>query len=103
MVKGIDNQVMIHRSTEYARQMAARNDVAENEKRFAAQLEQQRALHKEQAVSETQKAQSKNVKREGGEAPGQEGEAEERQGEEETLEESKISPGILGAEIDITV
>ena len=104
MVKGIDNQVMIHRTAEYARQTAARNDRAENEKAFAAQMEQQRAVQDMQSVSETERIKSKRVSRE---KSGNEGLEESEKGEDdrgETEEESEFSkPNALGHEIDITV
>ncbi len=106
MVKGIDNQVMIHRTAEYARQLAARNDHAENAKAFAAQLEQQRAVHGGQSVGQAEKVERKTVSPEkDGKSPKDEEEKKGESAQDETKEDEKETsgPDTLGKEIDITV
>jgi hypothetical protein len=103
MVKGIDNQVMIHRTAEYARQMAARNDAAENEKQFAAQLEQQRALHDGKTVMKAKQAEQKSVSREGGGHSQKDEENREQKETGEPEQQPAPPPDVLGTEIDITI
>ncbi len=105
MVKGIDNQIMIHRTAEYARQMAARNDHAENAKEFAAHMEQQRAVHDSQSVPESERAGHKIISREkdGDSAKDGDRQREENPRDEAEEETAASGPETLGNEIDITV
>jgi hypothetical protein len=107
MVKGIDNQIMIHRTAEYARQMAARNDHAENAKEFTAHLEQQRAVQGGRSVSRTEQAERKTVPREKNEDSKNDGDGQNKKKApdeaEEEQQEGASGPDKLGNEIDIII
>lgn len=107
MVNGIDNQIMITRSAEYARQVADQVNEAQKASQFAAQMEKERAMNQTRTVAETEHAEHKLVRREKEGGSGAEQDhpknAKGKLAEEEE-EAQKVMPSeTLGKEIDITV
>lgn len=109
MINGIDNQIMITRTAEYARQVADQVNEAQKANQFAAQMEKERAMHQTHTVAETEHAENKLVRREkerdsGGGAEKDNPDEAKAKLAEEAEEAQKVMPSeTLGKEIDITV
>jgi replicative superfamily II helicase len=110
MVNGIDNQIMITRTAEYARTVADQVNEAQKASQFAAQMEKERAIHGTHTVSETEHMEHKLVRKEKERGSGRDQEQEDAPKEakarltEEEEEAQKVMPSeTLGKEIDISV
>lgn len=107
MVNGIENQISINRTAEYAKQTADRAYQAENAKAFAAHIEKEKVAREMQSVIETEHSENKRVRREkdGGSQAGGEAGGPGSHAEAEPVEEAlAVAPSdTLGKEIDITV
>ncbi len=106
MVNGIENQISINRTAEYAKQTADRVYQVENAKAFAAQIEKEKVARDMQSVVEMEHSESKRVRREkDGDAQEGGGEREAERREQEAPEEALVvmPSDTLGKEIDISV
>lgn len=107
MVNGIENQISINRTAEYAKQTADRVYQAENAKAFAAHIEQEKTVRDMQSIVETEHSENKRIHKDkeqdsqsGGGAGGSNGH-DSGELEEEVL---TVAPSdTLGKEIDITI
>lgn len=109
MVNGIDNQIMITRTAEYARTVADQVNEAQKANQFAAQMEKERASNQTHTVGETEHTEHKLVRKEKESGSGhgaEQNKPEEVKAKltEEEEEAQKVMPSeTLGKEIDITV
>lgn len=107
MVNGIENQIMMNRTPEYAKQTAERISQVENAKAFAAHIEKEKAEREAQSVNEMEHSEHKSVRREkeGGSHTGDNTQNEENLEKEASLEEAlTVLPSeTLGKEIDINI
>ncbi len=110
MIKGIDSQVIIQRTTEYSKEASQNTFNAEQAQEFANRLERSRAQHAAKSVNKTNEAEGGKVDRDGRNSAEQE-ERERKKKEEEKqqslLDEfadmSKLSVGYIKYKIDIEV
>lgn len=107
MVNGIENQIMINRTAEYAKQTAERVSQMENAKAFAAHIEKEKVARDAQAVNEMEHSENKLVRREkdGGSQMGDDTQHEKNHEKEVSQEEilTVLPSEILGKEIDINI
>ena len=106
MVNGIDNQIMINRTAEYAKQTADRTYQTENAKAFAAHIEKEKVASDAQTVNEMEHSENKLVRRgkDGRDENDGDNNRESREdipSEDETL--TVLPSETLGKEIDIIV
>ena len=109
MVNGIDNQMMITRAAEYARQVADQVNASDKAKAFAAEMQKEHAAQETHTVGETEHIEHKLVRRDKDGGSGSDAEYNHPKDEkdkltEEAEEAQKVMPSdTLGKEIDITV
>ncbi len=108
MIRGIDNQIMINKSLDYARHMSDQNNNVQQGKDFIAEMEKVRIKHEGESVVHVQDEDTPLVRREKEQKNQKEGHALFEQEEREELEddietvEGKKENG-LGMSIDINV
>jgi len=95
MIRGIDSQIMIQRSVDYARRAGEQIGNIEQGKDFVAMLEKERAVHKTQSIEQAEHAEHRRIN------PDEE-EEKDRGGRQQKDRNSKNKEK-LGGEIDINV
>ncbi len=109
MIRGIDAQIMINKSIDYAKQMSDQIHNAEQGKDFITQMERERALHETKTVNKTEHTEQERIREREQERRKEDRDTfyEEQKGvvqkepeEDEPLAESEKG---LGSEIDINI
>lgn len=108
MVNGIDNQIMITRTAEYARTVADQVNEAQKANQFAAQMEKERAMHQTHTVRETEQTEHKLVRKDKESGSGRNAEQNPKEAKAKLTEEEEEAQNVmpsetLGKEIDISV
>ena len=108
MIRGIDSQIMINKSVDYAKQMADQQNNVQQGQDFISEMEKARMKQKDEAVTQTDHAENGRIRREK-----EDGESRDRQHPDGEPEEEKYSVGEelpgeeredgIGASIDINV
>ncbi len=110
MIKGIDAQIMIQRTAEYAKEMSQNTHSAEQAREFASRLEKTRTQQRLKTVNKPNEAEGGKVTRDSKQNshPGASWEDEEEQGAQnegmsELEEMSRLSVGFIRHKLDIEV
>ncbi len=110
MIRGIDSQIMINKSVDYAKQMADQNNNVQQGKDFVAEMEKARIKKEEESVLHVSDPENARVRREkhekdkhGGHEAAADRQEEENEGftAEETAEGKKAEG--LGISVDINI
>lgn len=64
MIRGIDSQIMINKSVDYAKQMADQINNVQQSKDFVAEMEKARIKREDESVLRTEETQEERVRRE---------------------------------------
>lgn len=108
MIRGIDGQIMINKSVDYAKQMADQKNNVQQGQDFINEMEKARMSQKDKSVSQAEHAENGRIRREKDEKGNQEREQAEQE-EAADYAESGEPEGIsgaetgLGASVDINV
>lgn len=111
MIRGIDSQIMINKSIDYAKQLTDQNSNAQQAKDFIAAMEKAQIEHDDKTVNQTEETEGERIRRE---KEGQDGpnsrtkrdrHRETRHGKaaEEELEAEIEAKEGLGNSIDINI
>lgn len=110
MIKGIDAQIMIQKSVDYAKQVSDHVNRAEQGKDFMTQMEQAKIARDAETVNKTDEAEQGRIRREKESGSGSGGqEPEQREAREEETSADDIGNTLtekekmLGSEIDINI
>lgn len=109
MIKGIDAQIMIQKSVDYAKQMSDHVNRAEQGKDFMTQMEKAKVARDAETVNKTDEAEQGRIRREKESGGGGGRETEQRQTREEEASADDIGSKLtekekmLGSEIDINI
>lgn len=109
MIRGIDNQIMINKSIDYAKQLTDQNNNVQQGKDFIAEMEKARMEHNNKAVRETEETENGRIYREKekkGNTDSENMPSSYRETKEEREEETEIKINIkedLGNSIDINI
>ncbi len=111
MIKGIDSQVIVQRTTEYSKQASQNTFNAEQSLEFAKRLERERADHHAKTVNKSAEAEGGKVSREkrdndkGGRGSFHDNDGEDAQDnkERELADMAMLSVGYVKYKLDIEV
>lgn len=109
MIRGIDSQIMINKSVDYAKQMSDQINNVQQGKDFVAEMEKARIKREDESVLRTEEAKDERVhrekdRREDGFEQSASSQSEAREGaltQEDVLAEEKAEG--LGVSVDINV
>lgn len=64
MIRGIDSQIMINKSIDYAKQLTDQNSNVQQAKDFIAEMEKAQMEHNDKTVSQTEETEQERIRRE---------------------------------------
>lgn len=96
MIRGIDSQIMIQRSVDYAKRAGDQIGNAEQGKDFIAMMEKERSLHDTKSVKQLEHAEHRRINKE-------KQKDEEHSDQQEKNKKRKYRGLDVGSEIDIDV
>lgn len=105
MIRGIDNQIMINKSVDYAKQMADQINNVRQGQDFISEMEKARMKQKDNAVTETDHAENGRIRREK-DNKGQQGQSERDEDAPDRKEGEKLNGKNamgVGTSIDINI